>query len=112
MEQQFAMSAEGLADLIDALEPLAAQTLEVARSHDRPRFVELYRSQEAYTQQLLKRLEAGESQQLSGAQRDTLRRVLGLRVQTQQQIASWAEQVKHELRALSQSSKLSRQYKA
>ncbi|OHX12821.1 hypothetical protein BI347_04385 [Chromobacterium sphagni] len=105
------MTEGGLAELINSLEPLAQQTLEVARNHERRRFVELYRRQEAYTQQLLKRLEAGERQSLNAEQRDTLRRVLALRGQIQQQMAGWAEQLKHELQALRQSSKLNRQYK-
>ncbi|MGC0153902.1 flagellar protein FliT [Chromobacterium vaccinii] len=111
MERQFAMTTAGLAELIDALEPLATQLLEAANKQERSSFIELYRRHEGYTQQLLRRLEAGERQRLSEPQRETLRRVLALRGQIQQRIAGWAEQVKGELRALSQSSKLNRQYK-
>ncbi|WP_434632947.1 flagellar protein FliT [Chromobacterium sp. CV08] len=111
MERQFAMTAAGLAELIDALEPLATKLLEAAGKQERPSFIELYRHHEAYTQQLLRRLEAGERQHLTDRQRETLQRVLALREQIQQRIAGWAEQVKGELRALSQSSKLNREYK-
>lgn len=112
MPAQFASTPKGLANLIDQLEPLTKQLLEAANQRERPRFVELFTLHEGYTHQLLQRLEAGERDKLSPEQRDALKRVLVLRLEVQTQIASWADQVKHELRALSQSSKLNRQYKS
>ncbi|AVG14553.1 flagellar protein FliT [Pseudogulbenkiania ferrooxidans] len=102
----------GLPALIDELEPLSRQMLEAASKRDHPRFTELHGRSESGVQQLLKQLESEEARSsLSEEQRETLRRVLIVREETQRQLANWAGQVKSELRTLSQSSKLRRQYK-
>ncbi|UTH76715.1 hypothetical protein [Chromobacterium sp. IIBBL 290-4] len=100
-----------MAQLIDALEPLAVQLLKLAGERDRVAFAKLYEQHEGYTHQLLGRLEAGENKKLSATQREALKRVLGLRSQIEQQIALWAEQLKNDLLSLNQSSKLMREYK-
>ncbi|MGY8627795.1 flagellar protein FliT [Chromobacterium violaceum] len=109
MTSQTARSA--LAELIEQLEPLTRELLEAANLRDRPRFSSLYGRSEAHVQQLLKTLEQEGRDQLSDEQREVLHRVLIVREETQRQLANWAGQVKDELRTLSQSSKLNRQYK-
>ena len=100
-----------LANLIEELEPLTRQLLEAANLRDRPRFSQLYGQSEASVQRLLKELEQGGRDSLSEEQREALRRVLIVREETQLQLSGWAHQVKDELRSLTQSSKLHRQYK-
>ncbi|MCD5330047.1 flagellar protein FliT [Chromobacterium piscinae] len=98
--------------LIDELEPLSRQMLEAASKRDHLKFTELHGRSEAGVQQLLKQLESAEEREgLSEEQRETLRRVLIVREETQRQLATWAGQIKGELRTLSQGSKLRRQYK-
>ncbi|AXE29224.1 hypothetical protein DK842_04415 [Chromobacterium phragmitis] len=99
------------AKLIEELESLTRELLEAATRRDRPRFSALYERSEAGVSQLLKELGDNGRDSLSETQRETLRRVLIVREEAQQQVSGWAKQIKAELRVLSQSSKLNRQYK-
>ncbi|QEL56614.1 hypothetical protein FYK34_14085 [Chromobacterium paludis] len=111
MEQDLDAKNLALADLIRKLESAIGPLLEAANQRDSARFSALLARNEEQTKQLLQRLEAGERDRLSAEQRATLKRLLATREEVQQQVASWADHVKEELKALSHSSKLHRQYK-